>query len=60
MLFNSLKEKTIIFVLHHLSSITSCDKIIYMERGRILEEGTHDSLMRLNGGYCKLFNAQFD
>ena len=59
-IFENLKEKTIIFVSHRLSSITSCDKIIYMERGRILEEGTHDCLMKLNGGYYKLFNAQFD
>ncbi len=59
-LFNKLKEKTIIFVSHRLSSITSCDKILYMEKGRITEEGTHDYLMKLNGGYCKLFNAQFD
>ncbi len=59
-LFNKLKEKTIIFVSHRLSSVTSCDKILYMEKGRITEEGTHDYLMKLNGGYCKLFNAQFD
>ena len=59
-IFNNLKEKTIIFVSHRLSSITSCDKIIYMEHGKILEEGTHDDLMKLNGGYCRLFNAQFD
>lgn len=59
-IFENLKEKTIIFVSHRLSSITSCDKIIYMERGRILEEGTYDCLMKLNGGYYKLFNAQFD
>lgn len=59
-IFEHLKEKTIIFVSHRLSSITSCDKIIYMEHGRILEEGTHDCLMKLNGGYYELFNAQFN
>lgn len=57
--FENLKEKTVVLVSHRLSSITACDKILYMEHGRILEEGTHDQLMELRGGYYKLFNAQF-
>ena len=58
--FENLKEKTVIFVSHRLSSVTACDKIIYMDHGKILEEGTHEYLMNLKGGYYRLFNAQFE
>lgn len=58
--FRQLKDKTVIFVSHRLSSVTACDTIVYMERGRILEQGTHDYLMGLQGGYYRLFRAQFE
>lgn len=58
--FEYLKEKTVIFVSHRLSSVTACDKIIYMDHGKILEEGTHEYLMNLQGGYYQLFQAQFE
>lgn len=59
-IFKNLKEKTVIFISHRLSSITACDKIIFMDHGKILEEGTHENLMNLQGGYYKLFCAQFE
>lgn len=58
--FEELKDKTVIFVSHRLSCVTACDHIVYMEQGRILEEGTHDCLMNLQGGYYRLFQAQLD
>ncbi|WP_300846865.1 ABC transporter ATP-binding protein [uncultured Acetatifactor sp.] len=58
--FRQLKDKTVIFVSHRLSSVTACDTIVYMERGRILEQGTNDYLMGLQGGYYRLFRAQFE
>lgn len=58
--FENLKEKTVIFISHRLSSVTACDKIIFMDHGKILEEGTHEYLMNLQGGYYKLFHAQFE
>nr|WP_304578700.1 ABC transporter ATP-binding protein [uncultured Acetatifactor sp.] len=58
--FRQLKDKTVIFVSNRLSSVTACDTIVYMERGRILEQGTHDYLMGLQGGYYRLFRAQFE
>lgn len=58
--FENLKEKTVIFISHRLSSVTTCDKIIFMDHGKILEEGTHEYLMNLQGGYYKLFHAQFE
>ena len=59
-IFKNLKEKTVIFISHRLSSITACDKIIFMDHGKILEEGTHEDLMNLQGGYYRLFCAQFE
>lgn len=58
--FETLKEKTVIFISHRLSSVTACDKIIFMDHGKILEEGTHEYLMNLQGGYYKLFQTQFE
>lgn len=58
--FEGLKDKTVIFVSHRLTCVTACDHIVYMEQGRILEEGTHDRLMDLQGGYYRLFQAQLD
>lgn len=58
--FETLKDKTVIFVSHRLSSVTACDKILYMEHGQIVEEGTHEHLMGLRGGYYRLFRAQFE
>ena len=47
-----------IFVSHRLASTRFCDRIFYMENGRILEEGTHESLMRDGGKYAEMFHAQ--
>ena len=58
--FRQLKDKTVIFVSHRLSCVTACDTIVYMEQGRILEQGTNDYLMGLQGGYYRLFRAQFE
>lgn len=58
--FEQLKDRTVIFVSHRLSSVTACDTIVHMEHGKILEEGTHEELMGLQGGYYRLFRAQFE
>lgn len=50
--------KTSIFISHRLSSTRFCDKIYYLENGRIKETGTHDSLMQLDGSYAHMFNVQ--
>ena len=52
------KDKTSIFISHRLSSTKFCDRILYMENGRIVEEGTHDELMALQGAYAAMFRTQ--
>ncbi len=50
--------KTSIFISHRLASTRFCDRIIYLEDGKIIEEGTHDSLIAARGTYAKLFGVQ--
>ncbi|HHT81925.1 MAG TPA: ABC transporter ATP-binding protein [Acholeplasmataceae bacterium] len=52
------KGNTSIFISHRLSSTRFCDRIIYLEFGKILEVGTHDELMALNGQYKYIFDVQ--
>ena len=49
---------TAIIVAHRLSSIIDCDKIFVFERGRIVESGSHKSLLKKNGAYKSLWLAQ--
>ena len=48
----------IIIVSHRLSSIKICDKIIVIDQGKIIESGTHQELIKLNGKYKELMNKQ--
>lgn len=54
-----LRGRTSFVIAHRLSTIRDADKILYMEHGDILETGTHDELMELNGRYAALYNSQF-
>ncbi|MCD8325387.1 MAG: ABC transporter ATP-binding protein/permease [Lachnospiraceae bacterium] len=49
---------TSVFISHRLASTRFCDRIIFMDGGRICEEGTHESLLEAQGEYAKLFEVQ--
>ena len=50
--------KTSIYISHRMSSCQFCDRIIVFKEGKIIETGTHDSLIKQNGEYAELFNTQ--
>ena len=50
--------RTSIYISHRLASTRFCDRIIFISNGAIAEEGTHDSLMKINGKYAELFRVQ--
>ena len=51
-------DKTILISAHRLSSVVSCDEILYMQDGMITERGTFDELMALNGRFAKVYKVQ--
>ena len=54
-----LAKTTSILIAHRLSTVKSADRIIVIENGKILEEGTHTSLMHAGGHYANLYNTYF-
>lgn len=52
------KDKTSIFISHRLNSTKFCDRIIMLDQGRIIEEGTHNELMQNKGKYAELYSLQ--
>jgi len=55
---NITEKRTIIWISHRLSSTIAADKVFYMENGQIIEQGSHDELIRLGGRYAELFRLQ--
>lgn len=53
-----VQGKTTLYISHRMSSCKFCDRIIVMEQGKVEEEGTHDTLLKENGVYAQLWDAQ--
>lgn len=59
MKYNQLtKEKTSVFISHRLSSTRFCNRIVFMESGSIIEEGSHEDLMTIEGKYKSMYDMQ--
>lgn len=57
-LVNATENKTVVYISHRLSSATLSDKIIVIDKGRVVEQGKHQELMELGGVYSKMFALQ--
>lgn len=57
---NRLHNKTIIMIAHKLSTVAGCDRIVVMDKGRIVESGSHEELLSKKSVYKKLWEAQYE
>ena len=55
-----MKGRTSFIVAHRLSTITSANQILVMNKGQIIEQGTHEELLKKKGFYANLYNSQFE
>ena len=58
---NIMKEgsdHTMLFISHRLSSVKNCDKVFMLEKGHLIEEGTHSELIAANGSYAQMYKKQ--
>ncbi|MBD2495588.1 ABC transporter ATP-binding protein [Nostoc sp. FACHB-280] len=54
-----MQNRTVFIIAHRLSTVRRCDRILVLEKGQIVESGTHEELLRLEGRYARFYAQQF-
>ena len=52
------KDHTMLFISHRLSSVKNCDNVFMLEKGRLIEEGSHKELLERGGSYAQMYRKQ--
>ena len=58
MIYNKFKNKSMLIIAHRLATVKNCDLIIVLDKGQIVEQGTHEELLERKGRYYKLWEMQ--
>jgi ATP-binding cassette subfamily B protein len=56
---SAMRDRTTLVIAHRLATVQQADRIVVLDHGRIVEQGSHDSLMAANGMYARLAALQF-
>lgn len=59
-IYNLVEGRTALVIAHRLSTVVRTDRIVVLDRGSIVEEGTHEQLLELGGAYKRLYDLQFN
>lgn len=58
-IYNLMEGRTALVIAHRLSTVVRADRIVVLDRGELVEEGTHEQLLELDGAYKRLYDLQF-
>jgi ATP-binding cassette subfamily B protein len=56
---SAMRDRTTLVIAHRLATVQKADRIVVIDHGRIVEQGTHESLVAANGTYARLAALQF-